>query len=102
MRGQYVLLRAFRNKPIVRRIWDADDDTVYICNEENFARLSAGLAGHWPVAFPRSDAFAHDALPAELVKRGQPVPNEVWEDLPPWVPAEAPEEQQNLTLHLVK
>ena len=101
MRGQYVLLRAFGNKPIVRRIWDVTEDTVYIVSAENFERLTADLSGLWPVAFPRSDVFHYDESLASLCNDGRPLTDEAWAQMQLWSPSETVEDKEVSTLYLV-
>ncbi len=60
MRGQIVIVRAFGDKPLVRRVWDADDEAVYISGEAEFQRRSEGKDAPPPVPFPRHDVYEYD------------------------------------------
>jgi hypothetical protein len=60
MRGEMVIVRAFEDRPLVRRVWSADATAVFVCSEENFARLSAGQEGWMPVGFARQDVYQYD------------------------------------------
>ncbi len=60
MRGDIVIVRAHKNEPLARRVWEVTDQAVFICSEENFQVLSAGEPGLWPVGFKREDVFCYD------------------------------------------
>jgi hypothetical protein len=84
MRGELVIVRAHGGKPLVRRLWDIDEQAVYICNEENFGRLVEGLHGLWPVGFPRDDVFVYDPVLLAEVEEGVVAPTTWWSRLIPW------------------
>ena len=61
MRGKQVIVRDFRKRALVRRIWDADKGAVYITDDEGLEKLGNGDPGApWPIGFPRGDVFAYD------------------------------------------
>lgn len=68
MRGTLVILRAYEDKPIVRKVWDANDRVVYVTNDEFFDRLIAGIDAPLPVGFPREDVFEYDPELAESLE----------------------------------
>lgn len=49
MRGEFVIVRAFGGKPLVRRLWDVGKHVVYITNNSD-----------GPVGFPIEDVFKYD------------------------------------------
>ena len=84
MRGEQVVVRAYGDEALVRRVWDASQHAVFIVSEENFKLLSAGRPGLWPVGFPRRDVFPYDeAVDALLATSGpdHPLP---WDQFMPW------------------
>lgn len=60
MRGDLVIVRAFRGMPLVRRIWEEVERGVYITNDACLERLLAGEETIQPVGFPREDVFRFD------------------------------------------
>lgn len=60
MRGDIVIVRAHKNEPLARRVWEVTAQAVFICSEENFQVLSAEEPGLWPVGFKREDVFCYD------------------------------------------
>jgi len=60
MRGDFVIVRALGNIPLIRRLWAEGDYCVYITNNEQFQLLNEGKGGIEPVGFPREDVFKYD------------------------------------------
>lgn len=84
MRGDKVIVRALRDEPLVRRVWDVNEKAVFICSEENFRLLTKGQMGLWPVGFFREDVFRYDASMVHGTN-GQIEPDPtLWERLIPW------------------
>ena len=59
MRGEWVIVRAFGDKLLKRRIWAVDDSIVYVTNEEEFSKLTVGVPALNPIGFPKEDIFKH-------------------------------------------
>lgn len=70
MRGKLVIVRNFRGDALVRRVWDADANAVYITDDQQFTRLVAGHEALLPVGFPREDVFECDPGVAEPMSKG--------------------------------
>jgi hypothetical protein len=79
MKGDIVIVRAFGNVPLVRRVWDEDSRGVYVTDDERFERLTAGDPEILPplAGFPREDVFKYDSKPA--VSIDNPERNERWD-----------------------
>lgn len=60
MRGDLVIVRAYGNVPLIRRVWDENDCTVYIINDEQLQLLMKGKEALEPVGFPREDVFKYN------------------------------------------
>jgi hypothetical protein len=60
MRGDLVIVRAFRGVPLVRRIWEEVERGVYITDDAHLEKLLAGEETIQPVGFPREDVFRFD------------------------------------------
>lgn len=60
MRGDLVIVRAFRGVPLVRRVWEEVERGVYITDDTYFERLLAGEKSIQPIGFPREDVFRYD------------------------------------------
>lgn len=84
MRGEMVVVRAFGNEPLVRRVWKATPEAVFICDEENYQRLIAGKEGYWPVGFPKKDVFCYDATLVDKLIDNYESDLSLWDDLTPW------------------
>ncbi|MDE3113826.1 MAG: hypothetical protein KGK34_12870 [Chloroflexota bacterium] len=69
MRGDTVIVRADEGVPLVRRVWGADEQAVYVTDDATLAKLSAGADGPFPIGFPREDVFRYDAEVAERIGR---------------------------------
>jgi hypothetical protein len=84
MRGEKVIIRAFRDVPLIGIVWRTEDQAVLICSEANFQRLINDEEGLWPVGFPRSDVFRYDAVQADMLIKGLENDPAWWEKLSPW------------------
>ena len=60
MQGDLVIVRAFRGRPLVRRVWEEVKHGVYITDDTHFQRLLAGEKDSQPIGFPREDVFRYD------------------------------------------
>ncbi len=60
MRGDLVIVRAFRGMPLVRRVWEEVEHGVYITDDTHLERLLAGEKIIQPIGFPREDVFRYD------------------------------------------
>ena len=69
MRGDFVIVRAFGNIPLIRRVWDEDDKAVYITNDEQFQFLIEAKEALEPIGFPREDVFKYDPELASSMDR---------------------------------
>ncbi len=64
MRGDTVIVRAYGGTALVRRVWDAEGDTVYICSDKNFDWLSRNDGSGTCIGFPTEDVFIFtDSVP---------------------------------------
>jgi len=45
----------------MRRVWDEDENGVYITDDSRFEQLKAGESDLWPVGFPREDVFKYNS-----------------------------------------
>lgn len=71
MRGERVIVRSFGDRPLVRRVWAADEHSVYISAEGEYQKLSRGEEALLPVGFPREDVFRFDPAIAAEVERDE-------------------------------
>src|SRR2546430_10316164 len=58
-RGTNVIVRDIKRQYHVRRVWDFDEDAVYVTDESGHQKLSLGQKVV-PVEFPRQDVFEYD------------------------------------------
>jgi hypothetical protein len=84
MRGDFVIVRAFGNIPLIRRLWDEDNHYIYITNDEQFQLLTNNYEALEPIGFPTEDVFKYDQELAEsmedMVREGK----WNWDALVPW------------------
>jgi hypothetical protein len=59
-RGDLIVVRAYGDKPLIRRVWEVTDRAVYIHSEENYHKRKAGIDAPDMVGFPRLDAYVYD------------------------------------------
>jgi len=69
MRGDFVIVRAFGNIPLIRRLWDEDDYGIYITNDVQLQLLIDGKEALQPIGFPREDVFQYDPELASSMDR---------------------------------
>jgi hypothetical protein len=69
MRGDKVIVRSFGDRPLVRRVWSANEHGVYISAEQEFEKLTRGEEALSPVGFPREDVFEFDPEVAATAER---------------------------------
>ncbi len=61
MKGDRVIVRAFGDEALVRRVWQVNGQAVYVTDDLNFRRLEAGADAPFAIGFPREDVFRYDA-----------------------------------------
>ena len=76
-RGTNVIVRDIKRQYHVRRVWDFDEDAVYVTDESGYQKLSLGQQVV-PVGFPRRDVFEYDE---------EAVATADWARLHPWRPS---------------
>lgn len=84
MKGEKVIVRAFGNRPLLRRVWTTTEKAVFITNEEQFQLLVAGLPAIEPLGFPRKDVFKYNSKLAISMERLFIEGKWVWDKLIPW------------------
>jgi hypothetical protein len=86
MRGDIVIVRAYRNKPLVRRVWETDNQLIFLVNEAEFRSL---MDGHEKpvglIGFPKEDVFKYDPNLAEEVEKGFRDGCFLWDRLKPFI-----------------
>lgn len=60
MRGDRVIVKAFGNRPLLRRVWDVSSTKVYVLDEESFQRRQVHEDTSLPMAWRRDVVFCHD------------------------------------------
>lgn len=84
MQGDLVIVRAYGNVPLVRRVWDEEKNGVYITDDEGLRRLREGDTEVWPVGFPREDVFKFDPELAKDCDRLRESGKWDWNNLEPF------------------
>lgn len=83
MRGDLVIVRAFRGVPLVRRIWEEVEHGIYITDDTYLERLLAGEETIQPIGFPREDVFRYDPTLAKEMDTLYQTGNWDWTKLVP-------------------
>lgn len=55
LRGQEVVVKDYRGRALVRRVWRDLGETVEITSEAVFRMLEKGQSDLWPIRVPKSD-----------------------------------------------
>jgi hypothetical protein len=69
MKGDRVIVRAYGDVALVRRVWEADDRAVYVTDDATLAKLQAGLDAPFAIGFPREDVFRYEPKAASRIGR---------------------------------
>ncbi len=81
MRGDLVIVRAFGNRPLLRRVWDATSTRVYVLDEDSFQRRQANKDALAPMGWPRDVVFYHDEKLLTDLVRGYKANPTLWKQL---------------------
>lgn len=79
-RGDTVVVRAYGEEPLVRRVWEWTDEAVFVCNEEYYQALASGSNEWLCVGFPRRDVFQVPMFDLALLS----VDKSLWSNLKLW------------------
>ena len=60
MRGEYVIVRAYNDRPFLRRVWEFNKSIVFITDDSQYGLLEAGEKALEPLGCPRKDVFKHN------------------------------------------
>ena len=69
-----VIVRAFGDRPLVRRVWYVGKRAVYVTDDKCLRLLAKGKEAPIPIGFPREDVFAYNAQLAkelEMLYKGK-------------------------------
>ena len=84
MQGDTVVIREFGGRPLIRRVWAANDDVVFVCSEERYKHLLAGEDDRYPVGFPREYVYQYDESIVVTLQSLWEVDPTVWSSLSIW------------------
>lgn len=60
MQGKVVIVRAFGDELLVRKVWSVGQNLIYVTDEKNYDLLINGKEGVTPIGVPREDIFEYD------------------------------------------
>jgi hypothetical protein len=84
MRGDLVIVRAYRGKPFVMKVWEVGKRVIYLAKEEQFLYLlSNDSRAVGPIGFPKEDVFKFDPTIAKVIDRFSEEKVFDWERLTP-------------------
>jgi len=69
MRGDVIIVRAYRDEPLLRRVWEADENVVLVTDDAQFAKLMKGQEAIQPVCFHRADIFALTKNSLKIIRK---------------------------------
>jgi hypothetical protein len=84
MRGDTVVVRGFRGRPYVRRVWEVGSEAVYVCSEERYQRLIDDTDEWPPIGFPREDVFFYDVGLVGVLMEQWNKDQTIWNNLRAW------------------
>lgn len=58
MRGEAVIVRAFKGVPLARKVWGIGERVIYLTDDEGLERLNTGHYTPVPLGFPKEDVFS--------------------------------------------
>lgn len=68
MRGDLVIVKAYGEIPLIRRVWSEGVRVIYITNDEQLKLLENGKDALEPIGFPREDVFKYNQEMAESME----------------------------------
>jgi hypothetical protein len=80
MRGDLVIVRAYGDEALVRRVWEENSNAVFITDDTNLKLLLSGSDALQPIGFPKEDVFKYDQMVANTIKNNKCD----WSRLKPW------------------
>jgi hypothetical protein len=83
--GHRVIVRGFGGRPLVRRVLSRAQTVSFVCRDEHYDEIVAGVRPRPMVGFPYSDVFDFDAAASDVLLRqwkatGSTTPDQ-WERL---------------------
>lgn len=85
MRGEIVVVRAYRGKALVRRVWGADNQLVFLVEDSHFKSLIEGQeSAVGLIGFPKEDVFKYDLKMAKEINDPSSREHFSWDKLEPW------------------
>ena len=70
MRGELVIVRDYRGRPFIRRIWDIGEDVIYITNDKMLQLLmDKDPQAIGPIGVPKDDVFQYDPIFAKSINK---------------------------------
>lgn len=58
MKGELVIVKDAVGRPLLRRVWDATAEVVFVASQRCFDDLLAGKVAATPIGFPRGDVYS--------------------------------------------
>ena len=85
MRGEIVIVRAWRGRPFIRRIWGVGENVVLITNDADFQLLNSGdPRAIGPIGVPKEDVFKYDPNISKEINDLSCKEHFSWDKLEPW------------------
>jgi hypothetical protein len=85
MRGDMVIVRAYRGRPFIMKVWEVGKSVIYLTKEEQFLYLlSNDSRAVGSIGFPKEDVFKFDPIAAEEIDRFSEEKVFEWNKLTPY------------------
>lgn len=84
MRGDIVVVQELGGNPLIRRVWDSNEDAVFVCSDERFHYLENGEDDRQPNGFPKEFVFEYDESTIGTLKSLWQIQPSVWASLSHW------------------
>lgn len=86
MRGDQVIVRAFRGRLVVRTVWAETATMVYVCTEEAYDLLTKGINVPEPIGVPRETVYVYDPAILSQGTENSVQDDAFWNSLRMWRP----------------
>ncbi len=84
MRGDLVIVKTHKERPVLLKVWEVTEQAVFVCCEETFQKLSLGVDGIWTIGVRPEEVFQFNSAIADSIRNDGNTYLPDWDSLPPW------------------
>jgi hypothetical protein len=86
MKGEMVIVRDWRGRAFIRRIWRTSESVVFITNDVNLQLLiNKDPLAIEPIGVPKEDVFKYDSKLAKEIDKSSDKGCFIWDNLTPLI-----------------